>query len=176
MEDVRQKFEQAFERYSDELFRHCSLRLSDRERALEITQETFLRVWEYIEKGGEIREFRAFLYRTLRNLIVDEYRKHKAVSLESMIDEGEGEGVETLLPRDETNTIEAALERFEGAAALKALEKVPDLYKEVLILRYIEGLTPREIAQVTEESENVVSVRLHRGLKKLRTILEPTTQ
>jgi RNA polymerase sigma-70 factor (ECF subfamily) len=175
MEDVRQKFEQAFERYSDELFRHCSLRLSDRERALEITQETFLRVWEYIEKGGEIREFRAFLYRTLRNLIVDEYRKHKAVSLESMIDEGEGEGVETLLPRDETNTIEAALERFEGAAALKALEKVPDLYKEVLILRYIEGLTPREIAQVTEESENVVSVRLHRGLKKLRTILEPTT-
>lgn len=175
MEDVRQKFEQAFERYSDELFRHCSLRLSDRERALEITQETFLRVWEYIEKGGEIREFRAFLYRTLRNLIVDEYRKHKAVSLESMIDEGEGEGVETLLPRDETNTIEAALERFEGAAALKALEKVPDLYKEVLVLRYIEGLTPREIAQVTEESENVVSVRLHRGLKKLRTILEPTT-
>lgn len=167
-------FQSAYERYVDELFRHATLRLSDRERALELTQETFLRVWEYVEKGQEIREFRPFLYRTLRNLIIDEYRKVKSSSLDAMIEQDEtGNTIESLMPADETNTLEAAIDRFEGARALALLNDVPDLYREALILRYIEGLTPREIAKTVGESENVVSVRLHRGLKKLKSLLEP---
>lgn len=173
MRDIEKEFGEVYERYSDELFRHSSLRLSDRERAIELTQEAFLRAWEYIERGEVVREMRPFLYRTLRNLIIDEYRRSKSISLEGLVNEAEGETVESILPRDETNTLEAAIDRFEGSRALKALKEVPDLYREVLILRYVESLTPKEIAERIETSENVVSVRLHRGLKKLRTILEP---
>src|SRR5882672_2885848 len=100
-------FTEGFERYSDELFRHCMLRLSDRERALELTQEAFLRAFEYSQKN-EIRELRPFLYRTLRHLIIDEYRKHKTVSLEAMAAQSERD-VEDYLPPDETNTLEAAI-------------------------------------------------------------------
>lgn len=173
MRDIEKEFGEVYERYSDELFRHSSLRLSDRERAKELTQEAFLRAWEYITRGEVVREMRPFLYRTLRNLIIDEYRRSKSLSLESLVNEAEGETVESLMPADETNTLEAAIDRFEGSRAIKALQKVPDLYREVLILRYVESLTPKEIAERIETSENVVSVRLHRGLKKLRTILEP---
>jgi RNA polymerase sigma-70 factor (ECF subfamily) len=163
-------FTEAFEAYSDELFRHAVMRLSDRERALELTQECFMRAWGY-SKNQEIRELRPFLFRTLRHLIIDEYRRHKPVSLEAMVFE-EDSSVEALLPPDESNTLEAAVERFESKAALEALNQLSDLYRETLMLRYVQGLTPREIAEIVGESENVVSVRVHRGLKKLKEILE----
>jgi RNA polymerase sigma-70 factor (ECF subfamily) len=171
MRDHKKEFGEAYERYSDELFRHCSIRLSDRERALELTQETFVRVWQYIERGEEVREIRPFLYRTLRNLIIDEYRKNKPVSLEGMLGDEEG-SAEIFLPPDETNTLEAAVDRFDGARALKALQELPDTYKEVLVMRYVDGLSPSEIAKEIRETENAVSVRIHRGLKKLRVLLE----
>ena len=167
-----QEFGEVFERHVDELFRHASMRLADRERALELTQEAFLRTWENLQKGGEVREPRPFLYRTLRNLIIDEYRKHKTHSLEAMLEEHEGMSVEDVMPADETNTLEAAMERHEGKRALAAMQQLPDPYREVLTLRYVEGLTPKEIARIVGESENVVSVRIHRGLKKLKTLLE----
>jgi RNA polymerase sigma factor (sigma-70 family) len=176
MDSKDQEFKAAFERHADELYRHASMRLSDRERALDLTQETFLRAWEYVKRGEEIREFRPFLYRTLKHLIIDEYRKHKTHSLEAMLENHEGASIEALMPTDDTNTLEAALTRFEGRRALEAVQKLPDAYREVLSLRYVEGLAPKEIAQILEESENVVSVRIHRGLKKLKDLLEPQPQ
>lgn len=166
-------FEEAYMRYNDELFRHCYLRVSDRERAVELTQEAFLRTWDYVKKGNEVLEFRPFLYRTLKNLIIDEYRKMKTQSLEKMVEDTEGGSIEALLPADESNTLEAAIDRFEGSRALEALKQLPDAYKEVLIMRYVEGLSPKEIAQQLEENENAISVRVHRGLKKLKDLLEP---
>jgi RNA polymerase sigma-70 factor (ECF subfamily) len=88
-----------------------------------------------------------------------------------MVEDGEG-SIEALLPHDESNTLEAAIDRFEGSRALLMLKELPDSYREVLVMRYIDGLTPGEIAKVIKESENAVSVRIHRGLKKLRALLE----
>lgn len=172
MEDFERQFKDAFERYSDELFRHCTMRLSDRERALELTQDTFVRTWDYVRKGGEVRELRPFLYQTLRNLIIDEYRKIKLHSLDRMLEDAEGGALEALLPTDDTNTIEAAMERLDAKEALKRVGDLPELYREVLLLRYVEGLSPKEISAIVGESENVVSVRIHRALKKMREMLE----
>lgn len=171
MADLSSSFEEAFEAYSDELFRHASIRLSDRERAMELTQECFMRVWQYVQKGEEVEELRPFLYRTLRNLIIDEYRKHKSVSLEALAQRNEAD-VEDFLKPDESNTLEAAIERHEGAQALEVLKELPEPYREAVTLRYVDGLSPTEIAGLIGESENVVSVRVHRGLKKMRAILE----
>jgi RNA polymerase sigma-70 factor (ECF subfamily) len=172
MDDLQHSFEEAFEAYSDELFRHASIRLSDRERAQELTQETFMKVWAYAQKGEEIKELRPFLYRTLRNLIIDEYRKHKAVSLEAMAERNQAD-VEDYMTPDESNTLEAAVGRHEGVKALAALQELPEPYREAVTMRYVDGLSPQEIAGAIGESENVVSVRVHRGLKKLKVLLEP---
>ncbi len=172
MENVKVEFQNAFEKYSDELFRHCLLRISDRERALELTQEMFLKTWEYVSKGNMIREYRPFFYRTLHNLIIDEYRKHKMQSLEAMVEQTEGATVEALLPTDDTNTLEAAMDRFDGARALRLLSQLPEPYCHTLTLRYVDGFSPKEISEMTQESENVISVRIYRGIKKLREMLE----
>jgi RNA polymerase sigma-70 factor (ECF subfamily) len=171
MDDLQNSFEKAYEAYSDELFRHASIRLSDRERALELTQETFMKAWAYAGKGEDIKEMRPFLYRTLRNLIIDEYRKHKTVSLEKMAAASERD-VEDYMDPDESNTLEAAVGRHEGARALRALEELGEPYREAVVMRYVDGLSPTEIAKAIGESENVVSVRVHRGLKKLKAVLE----
>ena len=171
MRETEKEFEKAFEAHADELFRHASLRLPERERAVELVQETFTRVWEYVVKGSEVREYRAFLFRTLRHLIIDEYRKKKTVSLEGMMQEDD-ESVERMLPTDDSNTLEAATLRFEGSQVLAQVARLPDAYREVILLRFVEGMSPQEIAMVLSESENVVSVRIHRGLKKLKDLLE----
>lgn len=172
MQELKAQFEAAFNAYSDELFRHAAMRMKDRERALELTQECFMKALQYAQRGNTIDELRPFLYRTLRHLIIDEYRRKKSVSLEAIGEGQDGPDIETILPPDESNTLERAVERFEGAAALEALGLLPELYREALSLRYVDGLTPGEISKIVGESENVVSVRVHRGLKKLKEILE----
>jgi RNA polymerase sigma factor (sigma-70 family) len=171
MQELKAQFEEAFTAYSDELFRHASLRVPSRERALELTQDAFMKAWEYAQKGGAIEAWRPFLYQTLRNLIIDEYRRKKSVSLEAMMGEDD-ESVEALLPADESHTLQAAVDRLDGAQALGLIPKLPYIYGEALTLRFVEGMTPQEIAAVVGQSENVVSVRIHRGLKKLKELLE----
>lgn len=177
MEDRTTQFANIFEAHSDELFRHAFLRLSDRERALDLTQETFLKAWNYVAGGGDVRQYRSFLYRILNNLIIDEYRKKKTQSLDAMLENEEtSTAVEAELLRDSTDELEAAVVRFDSARAVAALADLSEAYRSVLVLRYIDGLTPKEIAESLGESENTVSVRIHRGIKKLGTLLENPNQ
>ncbi len=165
-----ERFLEAFEEYSDPLFRHATLRVSDRERALDLVHDTFTKVWSYVRAGHEIDNFRPFLYKVLNNLIIDEYRKRKEVSLDAILaQEGVSEGsFEELVE----NSAEAIAATMDGRHAFDLLESLPDEYREVITLRFVDGLGPKEIGELIEESENVVSVRLHRALKALRVVFD----
>lgn len=165
-----ERFLEAFEEYSDALFRHASIRVSDRERALDLVHDTFTKVWSYVRSGHEIDSFRPFLYKVLNNLIVDEYRKRKEASLDAMLaQEGVNEGsFEDLVE----NSAEALAATMDGRHAFELLDSLSDEYKEVITLRFVDGLGPKEIGELIEESENVVSVRLHRALKALRAVFD----
>lgn len=165
-------FLEAFDTYSDGLFRHAYFRLNDRDRAYDLAQETFLRAWDYLSGGGAITAYKSFLYRILHNLIIDEYRKKKSRSLDELLDD------ETKAPAVEALMAEGSLQEREqqfddGALAGRVRERISDLpehYRVVLLLRFMDGLATGEIAQLTGESENVVSVRIHRGIAKLREL------
>lgn len=161
-QDQQKEFLEAYEAYADAIFRHCFFRMSDRERALDISQETFTRAWEYIAKGGEIKNMKAFLYRIANNLIVDTFRKKKTSSLDELQEDGFDPQDMTILPRGEA---------LDARQALRVLDQLDPTYRDVITLRYVDDLSPREIAEVLHQSENVVSVRIHRGLKKARQIL-----
>ena len=170
--EIEKEFVEAFEKHSDELFRHASLRLPSRERAVDLVQDCYLRAWEYVARGEEIEKYRPFLYRILHNLIIDEYRKHKTVSLDAMLEDEEGAAaVEGALLRDELDIAEEAATRFDAKKALEMLAHLPEQYRVVVVMRYIDGLSPKEIAAFLEESENAVSVRINRALRKLRELL-----
>lgn len=165
-----QRFLEAFEEYGDALFRHAYIRVSDREKAIDLVHDTYTKVWSYVRSGQDIDSFRPFLYKVLNNLIVDEYRKRKEASLDAMLaQEGVTEGSFEELVDDTTETLAATM---DGRRAYELLGKMSDEYREVITLRFVDGLGPKEIANLIEESENVVSVRLHRALKALRSALE----
>ncbi len=165
-----ERFLKAFDEYSDALFRHASIRLSDRERAIELVHDSFTKAWTYVRDGNEIESYRPFLYKILNNLIIDEYRKRKEDSLDSMleregVDEGSFEGLRE-------GSLEEAADMLDARMAIEAIGQLPDTYKEVLTLRFVDGLGPKDIALLIEETENVVSVRLHRGMRALKTAIE----
>lgn len=161
-----ERFLKAFEEYSDALFRHASLRISDRERAIDAVHDTFTKVWMYVKNGQTIDTYRPFLYKVLNNIIIDSYRKHRESSLDALLEQdGVTEGSFNELSE---NTTEALAATIDGKQAFTLLATLPDVYREVLVLRFVDELGPREISQLIEETENVVSVRIHRGLKLLR--------
>lgn len=168
--DHQERFLKAFEEYSDALFRHAFLRISDRERAIDVVHDTYTKVWAYLRKGHEIEAFRPFLYKVLNNLIIDEYRKTKEASLDALLEiDGVDEGSFDELS---SNTVESLAATLDGKKVFGLVETLPDVYKEVIILRFVDELGPKEISLLIEETENVVSVRLHRALKLLREMVE----
>lgn len=173
VEDQETRFLKAFEEYSDALFRHASLRIQNREKAIDLVHDAFTKVWTYVRGGHEIDTFRPFLYKVLNNLIIDEYRRAKEISLDSLMEkEGVDEGSFEELSE---STVEALAATIDGRQAFALLETLPDEYREVIILRFVDQLGPREISELIEESENTISVRIHRGLKLLRAKIETET-
>lgn len=163
MIDIENQFLEAYEDYSDAIFRHCYFRLSDRAKAQSVTQETFTRAWEYLGRGKEVKNLRALLYKIANNLIIDRYRAKKSLSIEALTEEGFSFSV------DDRDKLQDAI---TGKEILLVLNELDDLYREAMVLRYVDDLSVQEISEVLGESENAISVRLHRGLKKLKVLLK----
>lgn len=156
---TQKAFLDVYDRFADAIFRYALVRIGDRDLAQDIMQETFFKTWSYVCDGGEVKQVRPFLYRTARNLIVDHARKKKMISLEALVEEG----VE--FTGDVRNHPEEITMHRD---VLRVMQSLDEAYREVLLLRYVEGLSIAEIASVIEESKNVVSVRIHRGIQKIK--------
>ena len=162
--DIEKEFIEACEVHSDALFRYCFFKISDREIAKDLVQETFMKTWNYLTKGEKIGNLRAFFYRTLSNLIIDEYRKKKAVSLDNLQEKtGFDQGF------DEEEILE---DKIDAEKALLLLHQIGEDYKDIIVMRYVQELSIKEIAEIINESENTVSVKIHRGLKKVKEIFK----
>jgi RNA polymerase sigma-70 factor, ECF subfamily len=158
---------------SDAIFRYCLIRTSNREVALDITQDTFTRLWKVVERGEEIGNYRAFLYTVARNLIIDWYRKKKPESLDAISDEA---NVDALMVVNDSMRQDIEM----SAEARYIINRITDLeeqYQQPVFLRFIEGLKPNEIADIMGVSVNVASVRISRGIDRLRKLVgyEKTT-
>lgn len=161
--DTEKAFLKLYDEVAEPLFRHCFFRVSSREIAEDLTQEAFMRVWNYLAAGNALENPKAFLYRVAGNLVIDHYRKRKESSLEALAEEGyDPKG-------DDADSI---LEYASGKQALRLLADLEPQYREILTLRYVSDLSIADIAEVIGQSENVVSVRIHRGIQKLKQLFQ----
>ncbi|MBI2010725.1 MAG: RNA polymerase sigma factor [Candidatus Colwellbacteria bacterium] len=163
MRSHRREFESVYKKYADAIFRYLYYRLQNRERALELVQEVFTRYWQYLLAGKKIENSKAFLYRSAANAFVNEIRTNKReVSLDEMLKVGfevryEDAEIMMIAPQEQV------VQRLKG---------ISERYREVLVMRYIEEMKVKEIAQILGTSENNISARISRGLKQLRKIYE----
>ncbi|NPA27398.1 MAG: sigma-70 family RNA polymerase sigma factor [Chloroflexi bacterium] len=175
LERARQGDQDAFrvlyQRYARRVYGFLRAYTGDPELADELVNDVFLRVWKALPKYREQQQFLAWLFRIARNAAVDKFRRQKRrawLGLDALLP---GEDVDTTTPHPET----AALTQEEYQRLDEALQQLPETYRTVLVLRFLEGLTTAEIAQVLGRSENAVRVLQHRALKALRTKLQNAT-
>src|SRR6185369_11157444 len=86
----QQILEKAYKEFERGLNQYSFFKIHDSHRAQDLVQETFLKAWKYLSRGGEIQMMKSFLYHVLNDLIIDEYRKqkHQSTSLDVMIENG----------------------------------------------------------------------------------------
>lgn len=143
---------------------HAFFKVSNHATGEDMVQDTFTRTWSYLVKGGKIDVMKAFLYHILNNLIVDEYRKRKTVSLDVMIEKG-------LEPASGDSS--KLLNLLDGKAALVLIQRLPEKYQKVMRMRYIQDLSLHEMSLITGETKNAMAVKAHRGLEKLKLLHSP---
>jgi RNA polymerase sigma factor (sigma-70 family) len=156
------EFDLVFKEYSDAIFGYFSNRLNDRELAKDLTQETFLKFWNYYLKDNkEVKYKKTLLFTIAHNILVNTYERNvKHESLDEMIEDG-------FEIRDDIETSKI-IEKAETNILKKILKKIPPDDKEILYLRYNEGLSIREISEIVEQNENNISVRIHRIIEKIK--------
>jgi len=157
-EELEKIFTHSFAEYADAIFRFCMVKVSNVELAEDMTQEVFARYWQYVRDGKEMTNTRSFLYTIANNLAKDWYKKKKSDSLDSKMAAG-------TQPKDTASGPETMASYQE---VLDTMEDLEPKDKEVLLLKYVEGLPPKEIALVLQESANTISVRLNRATKRLQ--------
>ncbi len=157
-------FNNAYAEYSEPLYRFCLRKISDCELAKDLLQETFFRAWRHISEGKDVMNMKAFLYKILGNLIIDQYRKRSPdESLDTMCEDGFDPGT------DET---ERLIDSIDGVQAVKYLGEIREPYRATIKMRYLQQLSIREIAGISAAGENTVVVRIHRGLHILHDLLD----
>lgn len=161
---IETQFMAVYEEHADAIFRHCYFRVFNREQARDLMQEAFTKTWAEISTGREVRNIKAFVYKVATNLIIDESRKKSESSLDSLHEE---KGFD---PAVEGSTM--MKNQVDSELIITLAKQLDPDSREVLLLRYVDNLAPREIAEIIGESTNVISVRIHRAVKEIQKLLD----
>jgi RNA polymerase sigma-70 factor (ECF subfamily) len=151
-------------RYQKPIY-NLMLRMTGSEQdALDLTQETLVRAYEKLEKFDPSAPFFPWLYTMGLNLARDFLRRAKRSPIESYDPEN---GFST-----ETDQDDRLLDHIDAQQVLEGLQTLPLEHREALLLRFHEGLSLSEIAYALGLSVSAAKMRVHRGLLKLRQLLE----
>lgn len=155
---------QFYDGYVARIYRFIFFKVNSAPDAQDLTSEVFLKLWQYIKEGKEIRNLNAFVYMIARNSVIDFYRQ-KARDRESVsLDSGEAGEI-----KDEKKDLwQERMLSSDLENVLKGLEHLKDEYKEVIILRFLDGLPIAEIAQILNRSNGSIRVLLHRATRALK--------
>jgi len=158
------KFIDAYKKYADAIYRYCYFRVYSKQLAEELMQETFMRMWKYLVDGKDIINMQALLYQISRNLIIDLSRRDKV-----------RKSIEQAMKLEQDGNFSEP--SYNGKTDLEKKALLGEVYQlmkmlsrdsqDILVMRYIQGLTPKEIADIFHTSPNNISVRIYKSLKKL---------
>lgn len=157
---------QLYDRHRPQIFRFVWSRLSHRQLAEDVTAEVFTRMVKSLPDYQFLNlPFQAWLYRIARNLIIDHYRRdgqRDTVSLDE---------VQYQLTMEKENPVTLVEQKLAWEQIQSALVEIDEAQQEVLILRFLVGLSLKEVAQTMDRTVASVKTLQHRGLIALRATL-----
>ena len=162
-EGDREAYGSLYKSFYPRIFRYCRINLFNKFIAEDVCQEVFIKAWIALPKftikeGGT---FQAFLFRIARNLIIDLSRKKKEVPIEEASD----------VPSNE-DLIESLSQKENVEVVKKALSKLEEKERQIIILRYFEDLSHSEVAKIVGLKDGALRVRTIRLLKKLKEFIK----
>jgi len=155
--------------YLDRIYRYVFYQLREKMAAEDLTEEIFLKAWRAISSyKGKGQAFSSWLYRIAHNHVIDEFRSRRKqlVSLETEMEIA----TEVAEPQQE---MERKLAEQE---MLRLISCLPQKQKQVIILKFVEGLDNREIGQITGKSQGAIRISQMRALTALRQRLDGENQ
>ncbi len=165
----QQAFGELYDLFAEKIFRFIKIKIRDQQEAEDILQETFVKAWRAL-KNLEMKglNFSAWLYAIARNGVNDFYRKkYRQPEIAELNEEVAavaavaGGGAEEEVDR-----------QYLSQAMEKCFELLPDQYKEILEMRFVQDFSTEETAKILGKSNLSVRLAQHRALKKLKIILE----
>ncbi len=157
-------FGDIFDRYNTPIYRFIYFRVGSEEVAQDLTSTVFTKLLERISQGkiGFIGfNLRAYIYQIARNVLVDFYRSREHEELPLIYNEEDASSFIS-----EKRLMDKAVSNAELEYSLKNL--APDV-REVIILRYIEDLSIKEVAKIVGKTPEAVRVIIHRAIKRLQS-------
>jgi RNA polymerase sigma-70 factor, ECF subfamily len=166
-----------YDRYVDVVYRYVYFRLGDRELAEDITSETFLRALRRITSVSyQGRDVGAWFVTIARNIVLD-HVKSSRYKLEIVTDEVSESGAAPFAGQstgDNTGPEQQAMVSATRAALLRCVAELGDDQRECIVLRFIQGLSLSETAQIMKRNEGAIKALQHRAVRKLAQLLPPT--
>jgi RNA polymerase sigma-70 factor, ECF subfamily len=153
-----------YDYYLPRIYRFVLIKVGHREVAEDITHLAFLKAWENIDRYSyRGYSFGSWLYRVTRNTVMDHYRSSSPqIYIDDTFIEPESDG-----PRPGEN-IDI---KFESERIMTAMIKLSALEQDVIIMRFVEDLPTKEVAEAIGKSEGAIKLVQHRAIKKLKELL-----
>ena len=167
-------------RYRNQITSYIYRMVNDYDTAVDLAQETFIRVYRAAARYQTTHAFSTYIYRIATNVAISELRKRKRrrlVSLTGLLTSPDGEELMDFQPVDEKPLQDIALIDAEKRAVIKrAISTLPDRYRAPLVLRDVEGKSYDEIAAILQTSEGTVKSRINRARNFLRDKMQNYVQ
>lgn len=170
-------FRTLVERYQRKVYAVALGMLKDREEAMDVSQEAFVKVYKYLDHFKGDSSFYTWLYRITTNICIDVIRKRggaKGDSVEfdeSIAHELDEAQIGALGTRLGTNPQKSALRKELAAKIEEALQQVPEKHRAILLLREVEGMSYEDLARTLEIPKGTVMSRLFHARAKVQKIL-----
>ncbi|SEC17285.1 RNA polymerase sigma factor SigW [Paenibacillus sp. GP183] len=170
----RGAFAELVDLYKDKIYHLAYRMLNNKHEAEDAVQETFLRVYTNLHRYDEQQKFSTWIFRIGTNHCIDRLRKrkHSAYSLDAEMPDGEGNDYYSMLPGNEETPERLMILSETQIQIRKAIDALPEKYKSVVILRYLQDMSLQEISDVLDMPVTTVKTRVHRGREYLRKKLE----
>lgn len=147
-----QSADELVRKYYTSILRYCRYHCNSMEKAEDLTQETFLKLFQYINQYENRNQFKSYLYTIANHVCIDESRKREVDFLEGEVVQ-ECKEIQQIEDRDEV---------------WKLLKKLSDKQREAIILRYGEGLSFKEIARILHCTMRTAQSRVASALNIMR--------
>ncbi|MCS6789288.1 MAG: sigma-70 family RNA polymerase sigma factor [Patescibacteria group bacterium] len=155
-----------YDYYFEQIYRFIYLKVSHKEDAEDLAHQVFLqalkKMKDYEYKG---LPFSSWLYKIARNEIVDFYRSKKTnTTLEEL---------ENVLSSDDDIDIKDKLDlKIQLEKVKEAIKKIKPEYQDIIIMRFIEDLSIKEVAEILDKTEGSIKLMQHRAINSLKKILK----